>query len=155
KNQYICSKRSRRKKYCGKSKKAPVLSGFAGSRDMWKRRGGFPRKKSDRGFPQKSFSFSTGKVEKSALGIDVRFDLFHRLGKGCVFLHLLLNLLDGIENRGVVPVVKKLADLIQAEVRHGSDQVHGNLPGGYGVPDPLLSPDDGFLQTVELADVIQ
>ena len=30
----------------------------------------------------------------------------------------------------MVPVVKDLADLIQTEVRHGADQVHGNLPGG-------------------------
>ena len=55
----------------------------------------------------------------------------------------------------MVPVIKDLADLIQAEIGHGTDQIHGDLTGGHGVPDPLLTPDDGFLQAVVFGDILQ
>ena len=55
----------------------------------------------------------------------------------------------------MVAVVKLLADIVQTQVRHAADEVHGDLPGGHGVPHPLLAPDDGFLQVVVLADVLQ
>ena len=55
----------------------------------------------------------------------------------------------------MVPVVKDLADLIQTEVRHGADQVHGNLPGGDRVPHPLLAPDHGLVQTVIFGDILK
>ena len=51
--------------------------------------------------------------------------------------------------------VKTLATARPAQIGHGPDQVHGDLPGGHGVPDPLLAPDDRFLQAVILGDVLQ
>ncbi|CAN4028013.1 terminase small subunit, partial [Dysosmobacter welbionis] len=89
------------------------------------------------------------------LGVDIRLDLLHHFGKRSVLLHLLFDLLDGVEDGGVVPVVKDLADLIQTEIRHGADQVHGNLPGGDRVPHPLLAPDHGLVQTVIFGDILK
>ena len=43
-------------------------------------------------------------------GVDVGLDLLDHLGKGRILFHLLFDLLDGIEHRGVVPVVEDLAD---------------------------------------------
>ena len=65
-------------------------------------------------FSTGKFSFSTVWCgNKSAFGVDVGLDLLDPLGEGGVLLHLLFHLLDGIQNRGVVPVVKDLADVIQ------------------------------------------
>ena len=42
--------------------------------------------------------------------VDIGLDLLHRLGESGVFFHLLFYLLERVEHRGVIPVVKDLAD---------------------------------------------
>ena len=91
----------------------------------------------------------------SGLGSDVGFDVFDGFGKDGVLFHLLLHLLDGVEDGGVIPVVKLLADVVQGEVGHVPDQVHGHLPRHHGVTDALLAPDDIHLNGVMLADIGQ
>ena len=64
----------------------------------------------------------------SALGVDIGFDLLDFFGIGGVLLHLVLHSLNGVENGGVVPVVKDLSDVHHGEVCHGADEIHGDLP---------------------------
>ena len=65
----------------------------------------------------------------SVSGCDIGFQLFHCLGKGGIFFHFLLHLVDGIHYRGMVPVVEEPSDVVLREIRHTPDQIHGNLPG--------------------------
>ena len=140
-----------------KSRKTLATPIFTASTPLWKKDVEKNRFYTDFLFPHYSFSFSLANVEKirSMAVVDIGLDLLHRLGKGWLLFHLFLHLLDGVEDGGVVPVVEDLADVIQGEVCHGADQVHGNLAGLYRVPDALLSADNGFLQTVIFADVFQ
>lgn len=61
--------------------------------------------------------------------VDIGFDLLHRLGKRGILLHLLFDLLQRIEYRGVIPVVEYLADFHHRQIGHAADQIHGDLPG--------------------------
>ena len=59
-----------------------------------------------------------------------------------------------MDDGGVVPVAELPADVVEREVGHGADQVHGDLPGQDGVPVALLAPEDGLVQVIVLADVV-
>ena len=59
-----------------------------------------------------------------------------------------------MEDGGVVPVVEFLADLLQGEVGHPADLVHGDLPGQRDVLGPALAPEGGRLDIVEFADLV-
>ena len=65
-----------------------------------------------------------GKVG-SALGVDVGGDLLHHLGKGGVGTHLLLHLIQRVQHRGVVPVTKFLADVVEGEIGHAANDRYG------------------------------
>ena len=53
---------------------------------------------------------------------------------------MLFDALDGVEHGGVVPALKLPADLLQGEVGHAADLVHGDLPGQGDVLGAALSP---------------
>lgn len=73
-------------------------------------------------FHSKVFLFHRNRGEWGLpFGVDIGLDLFHHFSEGGVLFHLLFDLLNGVEDRGVIPVVKDLADLIQTEIRHGTD----------------------------------
>ena len=84
-----------------------------------------------------------GKKPASMPGGDVGFQLLYHFGEGGVFFHFLFHLTDGVDDGRVVPIVKELADVILREVRHGPDEIHGNLPGLHCGAYPLLAFDDG------------
>ena len=95
-----------------KSEKSLEMTRLVVFTDYVEKEGRFSTAFSDRKFSTDQFSFSTELVERSALGIDVGFDLLDGLREGGFLLHLLLYLLDGIEDRRVVTVVKDLADIV-------------------------------------------
>ena len=47
-----------------------------------------------------------------------------------------------VEHCRVIPVVKDLADLHHRQIGHAANEVHGDLAGGHGILDPLLTADD-------------
>ena len=63
----------------------------------------------------KFFFFHRRSGENTALaaGVDIGLDGLHGFGKGGVLLLLLFHLLDGIQHRGVVPVVKLLPKMFK------------------------------------------
>ena len=87
--------------------------------------------------------------------VDIGLDLLHRLGESGVFFHLLFYLLERVEHRRVIPIVKDLADLHHRQIGHAANEVHGDLAGSHGILDPLLTADDLFFDPVILADVVQ
>ena len=71
-----------------------------------------------------------------------------------VVLHQVLDALDGVEHGGVVPAVELLADLLQRQVGHAADEIHGDLAGQGDVLGPALAPEGGGLEVVVLADLV-
>ena len=68
-------------------------------------------------------------------------------------LHLLLYLIQGVEHGGVVPVAKFLADVVEGEIGHAADEVHGDLPGVDLVAAPALATEHVLLHAEILADI--
>ena len=100
-----------------------------------------------------------GEAVKAALrslisDVDVGGDVFDDLRLFRVHLDEVLNAFDGVEDGGVVPVVEFLADLLQGEVGHPADLVHGDLPGQGGVLGAALPPEGVGVDVVELAHLV-
>ena len=54
----------------------------------------------------------------------------------------------------MVPVAELLADVVEGEVGHPADQIHGGLPGLHQVPLPALAPDLLLVHVVIAADIL-
>ena len=54
----------------------------------------------------------------------------------------------------MVPVVELLADLLERQVGHAPDLIHGDLAGQGDVLGPALAPEGGRLDVVELAHLV-
>ena len=93
-----------------KSRKTLVAPIFSLSTPLWKKDVEKNWFYTDFLFPHYSFSFSLANVEKirSMAVVDIGLDFLHRLGESGVFFHLLFYLLERVEHRGVIPVVKDL-----------------------------------------------
>ena len=110
-----------------KSRKTLETPIFTASTPLWKKDVEKNRFYTDFLFPHYSFSFSLANVEKirSMAVVDIGLDLLHRLGESGVFFHLLFYLLERVEHRRVIPVVKDLADLHHRQIGHAANEVHG------------------------------
>ena len=80
---------------------------------------------------------ATGNVltqgKTSLLGVDVDGDVLDGLGEARVVLELRFNLLERMENGGVIASAELAADVGRGEIRHAADEVHGGLTGGDGL----------------------
>ena len=83
--------------------------------------------------------------------IDVGGDVLDDLRLLRVVFGQILDPLDGVEHGGVVPALELLADLLQRQVGHPADEVHGDLPGQGGVLGAALPPE-GAQEPADRAD---
>ena len=92
--------------------------------------------------------------KRSFLIVDVGGDLLDLFGVGRIGAHLFLHLIQRVKHRGVIPVAELLADVVEGEVCHPADQIHGRLPGFHQVPLAALSPDLLLIHVIIPADVL-
>ena len=87
-------------------------------------------------------------------GVDVGVDVLDDLGNLRVGFGQLLDSVNGVHDGGVVAAFELLADLLEGEVGHAADLVHGDLPGQGGVLGAALPPEGVGVNVVKFAHLV-